>query len=204
VQYYKAGPERRAGDGGIESADPANNRNNQPRIPTTAIPSTTMIRLEKVPRNYPSVIGLEMLFDVKIHYRILKPGYLTVLLNPQRTLVIDPSYAAHADPTEGINFSGDTTVSIRARAQMRVVMTSIIHSIAHASGLGHGLISHGDRLRWVWACFAECAMLSERLDKDNNTWPWIGPSMESGGWWFTVYLVEALPAVAGGWISNGV
>ena len=204
VQYYKASPERRTGNGELESADPAKNPNNPRQIPSVTIPSTTSIRLEKVPREFATIGGTEQTFDVKIHYRFLKPGYLTALLNQPRTLVIDPSYAAHADPTAGFNFSGDTTVSIHARSQIRVIFTSIIHAIAHASGVNLGIFSQFDRSRLVWACFAECAMLSERLEHYSNTWSWIGPSMESGGWWFTVYLVEVRPGMGGVWMSNGV
>ena len=205
AQFYMAGPQRRTGDGELDSADPAKNPTNHLMTAVYSMPNTTAIRLERIPRDSDLWAGPETEFQVKVHYRILKPIHLAVLLNDSRTLVVDPSAASHADPIAGtgINFTGDTTVTICAEAHPNIVFTNLVHSIANASGLGVALSLGSERSRWAWACFAECAVISERIDSNYSTWRWIGPSMEGGCWWFNVYLVE-VESRNGGWISNGV
>jgi hypothetical protein len=135
----------------------------------------------------------------------MKPGHLMVSLNRVRTVIIDPAYATHADPVGSLNFSGDTTVEVRAHDYLRSTWGNIIQAVADASGLRYLLQNHKHRPQWKWACFAECALLSERLDNSGDPkWEWIRESIESGGWWFTVYLVEYHAVEAGCWISSGV
>lgn len=199
LSYSDGGPSSRNGDRGHYVQNIVARYQLQTLHMPRAAPWASMIGLQDLcpspgPLNKPSVWNDVV---VNLHYRVLHPSALKLITGPNTFVVVDTSNARAATlppappatviPRSGAPF-GDIELGFSMADSYQQLGDRVYHAIGYQTGLEGQLNADHSRPRWMWAMFAECALLSDLILEGNLRETMV--NLNYGGWWLRVYLIE--------------
>lgn len=177
--------------------------NPKPMNSQTAIPPPTAISLENLTQTNYDQPGFTTTM-IKLHYRFVSPEDVQIIMDEQRTVMINPEVVFTAiltTPTALFGaeqpLRGDTKVRISTNTPYHKALSFILEAIREATAMTRDVLKFG---RFMYALKAECGMLSERIHELN--WKQLRSSLHSSGWWLRVYLMEIEPDPQTGWVTK--
>lgn len=129
-------------------------------------------------------VGREISYNIKLHYRFIDPDFLQRITNPRQMYIVDPSVAETAtmasptDDTKRVLLAGDVSLPTPPGSSYPQVMYRVMRDLGKATGLEVRFTATGTRENWMWAVFAECSLLSQRVT--TSDWPMKEGNLESG------------------------
>lgn len=210
VAVYAAGPSVRTQDlGTIVNVHPTVRFGLEPSAPANWYPPDSFIRLE-TPVTHLQLATGDPTVEILLHYRVIDPEATKLLTDPSGRFIINRLFAKTATitplptPVHNAQMNRDTRVELTLNEDFQTACHVILKAVGQATGLTEflrsGVDADGRVHKWMWAVYAECALLSERLHAEN--WIYIRVALRQGGWWLKVYLVETEPQSGNMWATQ--
>ena len=168
--------------------------------PMNVFPTGSEIRLE-YPIVQPRIVTGDPTFTIHLHYRVINPDETKLLADSSQAVIVNRAFAETATPRpQDVPMYGNTNVHLSMKEDLQVAFGIILEAVGLATGLSNFMLTEASRLKWKWAVYAECALLSERVNAGN--WEDICKGLQTGGWWLRVYLVETKPQSGNIWATR--